>query len=441
MKDFSLLIASAFYEVKAYSPYITSLISSIDVMNQAGVKNGYISVNGDSYVDRAKNGLVHTFMKSPFTNLMIIDSDLEWDVEGFGRLLKVAMAGADMVGAGYRTKSDFVEYPVSPVIEDSQYIGNNDCGFPVIQVRSMPGGFTIYSRKAFEMVSPILKTYDMDEDVTEYFACNILEENGRNARLGEDIYFQRQFIKQGGTMYVVPNVNITHWGTKGYPGNFEHEMMKRPGSPKFLNMIDRLRFKHKGDICWIVGKGSSLQYLKKHHIGPGPIIAINESIIPIENLGLDNPIYSLQKDADPPDKDPIAPPKKAALLIHERETPNRHKDYLPRYTFDNPMDFNCSWNTCSAVTATNIALMMGCTWIVYVSFDAAVTGNLDVCHYKPDGIFVIDRQDPDRDDREYKKLSLGLKGFIKKQYLHAQWLIPEPEGESNNETEVKAASN
>ena len=96
-----LVIASCFYEVKAYSPYVTSLVNSIGVLNELGIPFDYYELSGDSYVDRAKNTLVHRFLQSDASHLFMIDSDEAWNIEGFARMLKAAMAGAEVVGAAY----------------------------------------------------------------------------------------------------------------------------------------------------------------------------------------------------------------------------------------------------------------------------------------------------------------------------------------------------
>ena len=434
MGKFSLVIASAFYEVKAFSPYVSSLAEAFILLREAGIPYTYMNISGDAYVDRAKNGLVDRFLKTDCSHMMIIDSDLEWDVEGFGKLLKAAMQGAEVVGGTYLCKGDYTEYAVSPVVEDGQYVGNMECGFLVLQVLSLPGGFTIYSRESFERVRPAVDSYDMDGDVLEVFSCEVEKGNDRNARVGEDMYFQRKYLSQGGKLYLVPDINLTHWGVKGYQGNFDRAIRRKPGGADYPNLIERLRFKHKGEVAWIVGKGPSLQYLRKEDFGDGPIIAINEAIIPVEKLGLGNQVYVMQKDADDPKKDAISPPISATLLVHEREVPGRHRDYSPRYIFDNPLDFDASWNTCSAVTATYIAEYLGCRNIVYIAFDAATHDDINVCHYKADGTYEIDVGDPSKDVREYKKLSLGLKRFIEKRFLAAQWHTPTQDGGDNGIT-------
>ncbi len=423
MKDFSILIASAFYEVKAYSPYITSLMSSLRVLQEAGVKYSYVEISGDSYVDRAKNALVNKFLKSHHTHLMIIDSDLGWEVEGFGRLLKAAMAGAEVVGGAYLCKGDWNTYAVTPVLEDSEYVGNTSSGAIVFNVLSLPGGFIIYSRKAFERTRPVLNTYEMDGPVLEAFRCEIAPDG---QRMGEDIYFQRKYIEQGGKIYLSPDITLTHYGVRGYEGNYNTSIRRRPGGPDYPYCIERLRYKHHGETAWIVGKGPSLVNLKKEDFGPGPVIAISESIIPVEKLGLENKIYSLQKDYDPPEHAPIAPPVSATLLVHEREVAGRHKDYKPRYVFDNVLDFNAAWNTPSSITAVMIAELLGCSQIRFISFDSCTQDSVATCHFNADGShMVIESPSQETESwREYKAIARGLKEYIERKYIAAEWVTP-----------------
>ena len=61
-------------------------------------------------------------------------------------------------------------------------------------------------------------------------------------------------------------------------------------------VVIALRDKFPGETCWIVGKGPSLRHLRADHFGAGPVITINESILIVQEFGLSNPIYSMQKD-------------------------------------------------------------------------------------------------------------------------------------------------
>lgn len=157
---------------------------------------------------------------------------------------------------------------------------------------------------------------------------------------------------------------------------------------------------YKGQTIWIVGKGPSLQYLKKRDIGPGPVITINEALIKVEELDLPNPIYSMQKDGGnrrqyyhtrpltlKPDCDyksdcgdkcsnMIKPKKGATLLVHRHESLYCFSDYSPRYVF-NWAELGLKCNRFSQVIAIKIGILMGCEKFCFISFDVHTVGCLD----------------------------------------------------------------
>jgi len=257
-KKFSILISSAFYEVRAYSPYVTSLVNSIRLLNQAGLNWSYQQISGDSYVDRAKNALVHEFLKSNHTHIMIIDSDEAWDVSGFGRLVKAAMIpGCEMVCGLYPCKNmwDFFG-GIEKRSEDGYVMGKEIHGSRLIEMEVAPGGFVIYSREAFERTRPNLDSYvdpQSKEEILEAFKCSIetehkhmpkdkiegfshdelvalvmrLQSGGKvgGNRIGEDVYFQQRFKEMGGAIWCEPNIEIEHYGIKAWKGNFQDHLL------------------------------------------------------------------------------------------------------------------------------------------------------------------------------------------------------------------------
>lgn len=65
-------------------------------------------------------------------------------------------------------------------------------------------------------------------------------------------------------------------------------------------VVEVLMNKYVGETAWIVGKGPSLRDLRAEHFGDGPVITMNESILIVQDLGLSNPLYSMQKDGCSP---------------------------------------------------------------------------------------------------------------------------------------------
>ena len=162
--------------------------------------------------------------------------------------------------------------------------------------------------------------------------------------------------------------------------------------------------KHKGETAWIVGSGPSLQHLTAYDIGVGPVITLNQSALVVENLGLPNQVYSMQKDGgnkrikSPDNLNPNCPerqngcgeqcggivrPKHATLMVHNLESLFCFDDYSPRYVFE-LSDFGLTQNTCSFVVAIKMAQLFGCTSFKFISFDAHVFGSKKYAHQIPE---------------------------------------------------------
>ena len=202
-------------------------MNSIRVLQEMKIEYDYYELSGDSYVDRAKNSLVDHFLKSDGTHMMMIDSDLEWDTEGFARLLKASLIGAEVVGGSYPNKNNWTTFGCMPMYSDDGYILGKEIGETrLLEMYGIPGGFIIYSREAFERTRSNLKTYNStDEKITilECFRCNV-EADG--TRIGEDIYFQKRYREMGGKVWLEPNIRFVHYGVKGWKGNY-HEYLLR----------------------------------------------------------------------------------------------------------------------------------------------------------------------------------------------------------------------
>lgn len=264
---FRLLVASPFYEIKGYSPYISAWTQTIKALDMTGIEWDYKELSGDSYVSRAKNSLVQDFLNSDFTHIFMIDSDLGWELEGFLKVVKAGMEGAEIVGATYPNKNTWESYGVVPVLQDGRPIIKTFDNIKVMQVHLLPGGFILYSRKAFERVQPNLDRYvnpktieefyqyfkwmvqkstftgkadnyvnhikrsfalaltefgdylgpNPDDIFLECFRCNI-EKTG--TLVGEDYYFQHRFREMGGVIWCIPDVSMAHYGVKEWTGNY-----------------------------------------------------------------------------------------------------------------------------------------------------------------------------------------------------------------------------
>ncbi len=226
-----IIIATPFYEIKGYSPYISSLMNTVKGLNELGMEYSYYELSGDSYVDRAKNTIANRFMQSDYTHLFMIDSDLAWDVAGFMRIIKDAKY-FDVVGGAFPNKNNWNSYGAILRTDKGGFpVGHDRDGIRVLDALAIPGGFVMYSKKAFKMVQGSVNTYVDDKsgdkkgtEFYEYFRCDVVDKQ----RMGEDVYFQNKFRQAGGRVMLEPNIHFSHYGVKGWNGNFHEYLISQP---------------------------------------------------------------------------------------------------------------------------------------------------------------------------------------------------------------------
>ena len=227
IEKMKLLIATPFYETKGWSPYIRSLAASLMFINKhTPIDVSFWEWSGDSYVDRARNGIAHLFMESDCTHLLFIDSDMEWDIAGLSKLLA---ADVPIVGAGYPCKNlwDFFGCVIYTNPDKTPMV---DPKTGLIKAWGLPTGFMKISREAFTK----LMEHDPDnwyhgEGPDDKEVIKMYNFFGRIVPLGEDISFCRRWAAAGGELWVEPEISIVHYGVKGYMGKYGDFLRACPG--------------------------------------------------------------------------------------------------------------------------------------------------------------------------------------------------------------------
>ena len=178
-------------------------------------------------------------MDSDCTHLFVIDSDLGWETAGFTRVIKAALAGFDVIGGTFPNKNKWSSFGVVPVSDkEGNFYGIEKDGFRLIEVMVLPGGFLIYTKNAFEMTHDLINRYTdtgrESEGILyyEYFRCDI---NDRNERMGEDCYFMNKFRQAGGKVFLEPDITFTHFGVKGWRGNYHNQLLDEKQRREKLN--------------------------------------------------------------------------------------------------------------------------------------------------------------------------------------------------------------
>lgn len=227
-----VIIATAFYECRGFSPYIASMCNTVRLLTIAGIEHEFMEVSGDAYVDRAKNTIINRFLDdSDATDLFMIDSDMSWNAEAVFNMLNMP---EEIVVGSYPMKNNWATWtsmPRTQMEEDGKtpYTMGRvlQDGSGLLEGGALAGGFMRFKRKALEKYREHFKdlTYtDRAADplcpervFTEFFTC----ERYNGQRIGEDRVFSRRLQEMGMKWYIYTNIHIGHFGMNGWFGNFD----------------------------------------------------------------------------------------------------------------------------------------------------------------------------------------------------------------------------
>jgi hypothetical protein len=188
--------------------YIGSLMATTPEL--AGMNVDWLLHQGDCHVDDARNACVSLFLKSRAQKLLFIDDDVGWYPDQFVKFIK---HDRDVVAGLYPQKKDEPTYPVRLLPPPFQAEPDG-----LLQVEAVPTGFLMLSRDAVVKMAALSPTFNHDDDkaMPLLFERAILD--GR--RWSGDFWFSRKWTEAGGSIWIDPEMSLTHCGQKTWEGCF-----------------------------------------------------------------------------------------------------------------------------------------------------------------------------------------------------------------------------
>jgi hypothetical protein len=169
---------------------------------------------GSSVVTWARNAVVGEFLRSDFTHLFWIDSDIVWRPADFFRLVGFG-AHHDVIGAAYMLKR---EPPLCVAnFPDPEHYEVNSLGN--IRIKSLPIGFTLCKREVIERVAATKEMLHDDLSNVDYPDFFRLSRSKAGKPLGEDIAFYDDVNALGFKAWLDPSIQLAHVGMKEYTGD------------------------------------------------------------------------------------------------------------------------------------------------------------------------------------------------------------------------------
>ena len=266
-----IIIATPFYELKGFSPYIKSLDATTKLMNRLGIDYEFMELSGDSYVHRARNSMCMNFLSDPYnTDLFFIDSDMSWEPEAFVNIL---YRPEPVIGGTYPVKNKWDMWTSKPIImepeKDPHFVGIPlPDGSNLITAFQLAGGFLRIKRSVLEKFIEYYPTHRYGDshpvpearvEQIEFFSCGVNREpeirllkeieeamsanggvvdlnplkekfealKGVRDFVGEDYCFSNRLRDMGIPLFIYPNATISHFGINAWTGNFNSMLREK----------------------------------------------------------------------------------------------------------------------------------------------------------------------------------------------------------------------
>lgn len=197
-------------------PTAVSLMSTVRACDKGDVPIKIEAPTGCSVVQWARSAIAEAFLKTDFTHLFWIDSDIVWSPNDFFRVLGFA-AHLDVVGATYMFKKEPAEFLVNLEGEPGKVEVHNKLG--LVRIKSMGIGFTCMKREVVERVAATKpRVYDAHNKL-EYADIFRVDRTVQSTPRGEDVAFFDDIRALGYNVWLDPSITLGHVGQKIYRGD------------------------------------------------------------------------------------------------------------------------------------------------------------------------------------------------------------------------------
>jgi len=246
-----LFVATPMYGGQAHGLYIKSILDLQNTMAKYGVETKFSFLFNESLITRARNYLVDEFLRSDYTHLLFIDSDINFSAQDVVALLAL---DKDVAGGPYPKKAinwrnvaeaarkhpDLEPHELEALVGDYVFnVVHGTKSFSVtdpLEVMEIGTGYMMVKREVFDKMKeayPMIHykpdhvgqaNFDGSRYIHAFFDTvidytNSITGGGSDRYLSEDYMFCQMWRKIGGKIYLCPWMKTHHVGTYAFSGN------------------------------------------------------------------------------------------------------------------------------------------------------------------------------------------------------------------------------
>jgi hypothetical protein len=276
LRKYSLFVGVPMYGGNCSGLFAKSTTDLATLCAKYGIKVTFYYLFNESLVQRARNYIADEFLRSDYTHLMFIDSDIGFNANDVLSLLGIQISDPDkynILTAPYpkktiawekvqsAVKKNIVSTPFDLNTFAADFVFNPVKGVSSfrldepIEVAEAGTGFMLIPRKTFELYEksyPELKykpdhtrtaNFDGSNEIMAYFDCAIDPTTRRY--LSEDYFFCWNCRKIDLSVYMCPWVKLNHVGMYIFRGDMA-SLAKLGASPTSTKKSNPKHYKKKG---------------------------------------------------------------------------------------------------------------------------------------------------------------------------------------------------
>jgi hypothetical protein len=221
----SLFIALPAYDFKVSLKLAVSMARLAQAAPAHGIDIQIGSICGCSVVSRARNLLAQDLLDSTCTDLIFIDSDINFEPEDVLRLMAwTSEPGKDIVAGVPRVRSEDKVYITTLDYNADKELTMDSMG--LVKAKRVATAFMMVRREVFEKLSashPEWQYHDAraKRTVPALFDFMLTEEG----YIGEDFLFCDRAREAGFEVWIDPTIKLGHMGVQEYLGNFGADVL------------------------------------------------------------------------------------------------------------------------------------------------------------------------------------------------------------------------
>jgi hypothetical protein len=208
-----VMFATPTYDYQVCGEYLAAMMMTSIHLTHLKVEVTAQLVAGLCFIDLARNKLTKAFLDSDATDLFMIDADVGWEYKAVKRFLDYKQ---EVVAGLVPKKID------GEAFHDNALTGEIEDG--LLASLEAPTAFIRIKRSALEKyveAYPQFKDYyTLDTGAAIWQTGFSQSPAGTMDFKGEDIFFCRQWIAMGEKIWIDPQVEFTHRGSRAWKGNF-----------------------------------------------------------------------------------------------------------------------------------------------------------------------------------------------------------------------------